>query len=105
MNRSSLQESLSKFKKVIESLDLDKRIAATKWLEGVIVSQSLTTDERDNLVKAANEYIRDVEEGEYVEAVNALMEYFTSLQRSTRRALKKENQHSISVRATEQSIG
>ena len=86
-----MHELLSKFKKTINGLDLEKRIAATKWLEGVIVSQSLTAKERDSLVKAANEYIGDVEEGEYAEAINMLMGYFASVQKSARRVLKKKN--------------
>lgn len=87
------QESLDKLKKTIKNLDRDKRIAATKWLEGVIVAQSLTTDERDNVVKAANEYIGDVKEEEFVEAVNTLIEYLTGVQRRERRALKKKNKY------------
>ena len=94
MHSSYIQESLKKFKRTIRSLDLDKRIAAIKWLEGVIVAQSLTPDERDELVKASNEYIGGFEEGEYVAAVNAMIEYLNREQRSTKRVLKKSSKRS-----------
>lgn len=99
MSRSNVRELLNKFKKTINGLDLEKRIAATKWLEGVIVSQSLTTEERDSLVKAANEYIGDVEEGEYAEAVNMLIEYFADVQKGARRVLKKKNKRPMEIKA------
>ncbi|UCB60895.1 MAG: hypothetical protein JSW72_02225 [Candidatus Bathyarchaeota archaeon] len=95
MRATHIQESLKKFKKIIKGLDLDKRVAATKWLEGVIVAQSLTPVERDELVKASNEYIGDFEEGEYVDAVNAMIEYLTHEQRSTKRTLKKRNKRLV----------
>lgn len=91
MSSSHVQESLKKFKKTIRSLDLDKRVAAVKWLEGVIVAQSLTPDERDELVKASNEYIGDFEEVEYVDAVNAMIEFLTRELRSAKRVLKKSS--------------
>ena len=90
MNASNIQESLKKFKRKIKSLDLDKRVAAAKWLEGVIVAQSLTSDERDELVTASNEYIWDFEEEEYTDAINAMIEYLTREQRSAKRVLKKK---------------
>ena len=91
MNSSLIQRSLRRFKKTMQSLDLHKRITATKWLEGIIVAQSLTTDERDRLIKASNEYIGNFEdEEEYIDAVNALMDYFTLEQKSAIRALKKK---------------
>ncbi len=96
MNSSHVRDSLNKFKNTIKSLDLDKRIAAAKWLEGVIVSQCLTAEEREGLVKAANDYIGDVEEGEYTDAVNTIIEYLARLQRSTNRALKK-NKHPMKL--------
>lgn len=61
-------------------------------LEGVIVAQSLTPDERDELVKASNEYIGDFEEGEYVDAVNAMIDYLNREQRRVKRMLKKSSQ-------------
>ncbi|MCK4477218.1 hypothetical protein KAU88_01665 [Candidatus Bathyarchaeota archaeon] len=94
MTESRSQESLKKIAQVIESLDLDRRVAAAKWLEGVIVAQILTTEERGDVVKAANEYIATVEEEETVDAVNALIEYLKRTQRSANRALKKTiNKH------------
>ena len=95
MSSSHIREALDKFKKTIKDLDLDKRIAAAKWLEGVIVSQCLTAGERESLVKAANQYIGDVEEGEYTEAVNKIIEYLMHIQRSTNRALRKRSKQSI----------
>lgn len=94
MTESRGRESLKKFAQVIESLDLDRRAAAAKWLEGVIVAQILTTEERGDVVKAANEYIATVEEEETVDAINALIEYLKRVQRSANRALKKtSNKH------------
>jgi hypothetical protein len=85
-----IQQSLKKFGKVIRGLDLDKRITAIKWLEGVIVAQSLTTEERDILVKASNDYIGSFEdEKKYQDAVNALIEYFSHEQKKVMSALKK----------------
>ena len=69
---------------IFESLDLDKRIAAAKWLEGVIVSQVLTSDERQSIVKASNEYTEFLTEEEYVDKVNALIEYLGKVQKSSR---------------------
>lgn len=91
MDKSRNREPLKKIAQTIESLDLDKRIAAAKWLEGVIVAQILTAKERETIVKAANEYIETVEEDEYADAVNALMEFLRSMQRSANRALKRAN--------------
>ena len=105
MSGSRIHKSLGKFKKTINGLNLEKRIAATKWLEGVIVAQSLTSKERDGLVKAANEYIGDVEEGKYADAVNSLIEYFGSVQKSARRALKKKGTRSIRNKAHTRANG
>jgi len=91
LNGNLIQQSLGKFKKVIQSLDLDKRITAIKWLEGVIVAQSLTTDERDRLVEASNEYIGNFSEEEYQDAVNALIDYFTLEHKSAISTLKKKS--------------
>ncbi len=83
------QQSLKKFAKAFEALALDKRIAAAKWVEGVIVAQPLSEEERGVIVKAANEYISNVDEGEYVDAVNALTGYLDKVQKRARRELKK----------------
>jgi hypothetical protein len=78
------KDSLKKLAETFESLDLDKRIAAAKWLEGVIVSQVLTSDERQSIVKASNEYTEFLTEDEYVDKVNALIEYLGKVQKSSR---------------------
>jgi hypothetical protein len=78
------KDSLKKLAEAFESLDLDKRIAAAKWLEGVIVSQVLTSDERQSIVKASNEYTEFLTEEEYVDKVNALIEYLGKVQKSSR---------------------
>jgi hypothetical protein len=90
MKGSHTQASLKKFKKTIRRLDLAKRVAASQWLQGVIVAQSLTPDERDELVQASNEYIASFEEeAEYIAAVNTLINFLTSEQRTAKRNLKK----------------
>ena len=62
-----------------------------KWLEGVIVAQSLTTDERDELVHASNEYIGSFDGEEYQDAVNALIGYFTVEKKKAITALAKKS--------------
>jgi hypothetical protein len=89
MSNDRNRESLKKFAQIIEALDLEKRISAAKWLEGVIVAQSLTVEERDSLVDASNEYIGSAGEADYVEAVNALIDYLRRVQKESNRALKK----------------
>lgn len=92
MTEGRYSKSLKKVGQVIECLDLDKQVAATKWLEGVIVAQTLTTLEREGIVKAANEYVETLEEEEeYVSAVNALIEYLERVQKKAKRTLKKRN--------------
>jgi hypothetical protein len=85
------QDSLKQLAQTIEALDLNKRIAAAKWLEGVIIVQILSDEERQEIVQAANDYIGDVAEGEYADAVNVLTSYLEKVQRRARRALKKRN--------------
>ena len=93
------QGSLKKFAITIESLDLDKQVAACKWLEGVIVAQMLTAEERKGVVEASNDYIEAVE-GEYAEAVNALIDYLRRAQKNVNRALKKKDEkHSVKNQA------
>ena len=75
---------LKKLSETFESLDLDKRIAAAKWLEGVIVSQILTADERQRIVNASNEYMDFLTEEDYEDKVNALIEYLREVQKSSR---------------------
>jgi len=92
MTEGRYRESLKKVGRVIECLDLDKQVAATKWLEGVIVAQTLTALEREGIVKAANEYVETLEEEEeYVGAVNALIEYLEHVQRKAKSTLKKKS--------------
>jgi hypothetical protein len=78
------KDPLKKLAEAFESLDLDKRIAAAKWLEGVIVSQILTADERQSIVKASNEYTEVLTEEEYEDKVNDLIEYLRKVQKSSR---------------------
>lgn len=79
--RNSVREvPLEKVAKTFESLDIDKRIAAAKWLEGVIVSQVLTADERERIINASNEYTDTFTEGEFVDKVNALIKYLQDVQ-------------------------
>jgi hypothetical protein len=74
---------LKKLAQVFESLDLNKRIAAAKWLEGVIVSQVLTSDERQTIINASNEYTEILTDEEYVDRINALIEYLRKMQESS----------------------
>jgi hypothetical protein len=71
---------LKKLAKAFERLNLNKRIAAAKWLEGVIASQVLTADEKDSIIKASNEFTENLTEEEFVDKVNALIEYLRELQ-------------------------
>jgi hypothetical protein len=77
------RDPLKKLAQVFASLDLNKRIAAAKWLEGVIVSQVLTSDERQSVINASNEYTEILTEEEYVDKVNALIEYLRKMQASS----------------------
>lgn len=88
MSRSRGHKPLKKFAQAIESLDLNKQVAAAKWLEGVIVGQVLTKAEREDIVKASNEYVEAIKEAEYVDAVNALIRYLGRVRNSANRALK-----------------
>ena len=80
MSKIHYQESLKKFAHAIENLDMKKRIAVTKWLQGVIVVQILTTEERENIVKAAIGYFKAIEEDEKTKAVEALIDYLEEVQ-------------------------
>jgi hypothetical protein len=74
------QEPLKKLAKTFESLELNKRIAAAKWLEGVIVSQVLSPDEKDRIIKASNEYTEALAEEEFEDKVNELVDYLKRVQ-------------------------
>jgi hypothetical protein len=92
MTTRHTKESLKKFKQTIRRLDLAKRIAASQWLQGVIVAQSLTQNERDALAQASNEYIGSFEEEtEYLAAVNILIDFLTNEQKLAKRSLKKRD--------------
>jgi len=106
MSRRRYRKSLKKFAQIIGRLDLSKKIAAAKWLESVITSQILTNEERESIVKAANEYIDGVEEGDYLNAVNELIEFLEREQRSAKRALKREKKRHLSESrvSTEESV-
>lgn len=82
------KEPLKKLAQTFESLTLDKRIAAAKWLEGVIVSQVLTMDERESIINASNEYTELLSEEEFVDKVNALIEYLRDVQKSSKESPK-----------------
>jgi len=88
MHNVEIKGPLKKLAQTFESLDLDKRIAAAKWLEGVIVSQVLTADERESIINASNEYTEILTEEEFVDKVNALIEYLREIQKSSRDPLK-----------------
>ncbi|MCW3981947.1 MAG: hypothetical protein NWE81_02365 [Candidatus Bathyarchaeota archaeon] len=90
MGKGRSPEPLGKLTQFIESLDLDKQVAATKWLEGVIVAQILSNEEREGIVKAANEYIGTVEEEKYLDAVNVLIEQIGRMRKRANRALKRQ---------------
>jgi hypothetical protein len=77
------QEPLKKLAKTFENLELNKRIAAAKWLEGVIVSQVLTPDEKDNIIKASNEFTEALAEEEFEDKVNELVDYLKRVQKGS----------------------
>jgi hypothetical protein len=81
MRNRGNQEPLKKLAQTFESLDLDKRIAAAKWLEGVIVAQALTPDEKESIVKASNEYTEVLTDEEFVDKINALIKYLRGVQK------------------------
>jgi hypothetical protein len=83
MRKAASKEPLKKLAQTFESLDLDKRVAAAKWLEGVIVSQVLTADEKESIIRASNEYTETLTEEEFVEKINALIEYLRKVQNSS----------------------
>jgi hypothetical protein len=84
MGNVASKETLKKIAQTFDSLDLNKRIAAAKWLEGVIVSQVLTADEKESIIKASNEYTEILTEEEFVDKVNALIEYLRKVQKSSK---------------------
>jgi hypothetical protein len=84
VNNVVSEEPLKKLAQTFESLDLDKRIAAAKWLEGVIVAQALTSDEKESIIKASNEYTETLTEEEFVDKINALIEYLQEVQESSK---------------------
>lgn len=106
MSRRRYRKSLKRFAQIIEGLDLNKKIAAARWLEGVITSQILTNEERENIVKAANDYIEGFEEEEYLNAVNELIGFLEREQRSARLALKKKKKRHLAESRvfTEESV-
>jgi hypothetical protein len=103
MSEACSPEPLRKFRQAIESLEPNKQVAAAKWLEGVIVAQALTTEEREKLVEAANEYVESLEEEEYVDSVNALVDYLGHVGKSARRARKRGRKVTSSLKQLEQA--
>ena len=97
MNDTCAQESLKKFRLTIERLEPSKQIAAAKWLEGVVVAQALTNEEREEIVEAANEYVGKAEEEKYVEAVNALVEYLELVEKNKGAERKRSKRRDVSV--------
>jgi hypothetical protein len=77
-------ESLKKLAQTFERLDLVKRTVAAKWLEGVIVSQILTSQERESIVNASNEYTESLTDDDYENKVDDLIEFLRKLQESPR---------------------
>ena len=75
-------ESLKKLAQTFERLDLVKRTVAAKWLEGVIVSQILTSQERESIVNASNEYTESLTDDDYENKVDDLIEFLRKLQES-----------------------
>ena len=84
MGNTVNNEPLRKLAQAFERLDLEKRKAAAKWLEGVIVSQILSSDERESIVKASNEYTEFLAAEEYESKVDDLIEFLRGMQKSPR---------------------
>jgi len=84
MRKVASKDPLKKLAQTFENLDLNKRIAAAKWLEGVIVSQVLTSDERKSIINASNQYTEILTEEEFVDKVNALIEYLRKVQKPSK---------------------
>ena len=84
MGNSGNRKPLKKLAKTFERLDLNKRIAAAKWLEGVIVAQVLSADEKESIIKASNEFTEILTEEEFVDKINALIEYLREVQKDSR---------------------
>ncbi len=82
MDNVANNKPLKKLAQTFERLDLEKRIAAAKWLEGVIVSQILNSEERESIVKASNEYTEILTDEDYENKVDDLIEYLRKLQES-----------------------
>ena len=82
MGSAANNKPLRKLAQTFESLTLEKRKAAANWLEGVIVSQILTVEERQLIVKASNEYTESLTDGDYESKVDDLIEYLKKLQKS-----------------------
>ena len=81
MDNTANKEPLRKLAQAFERLDLEKRKAAAKWLEGVIVSQILSSDERESIVKASNEYTEILAAEEYESKVDDLIEFLRVMQK------------------------
>ena len=53
------------FAEIVEGMILEKKIAVALWLEGVVAGQRLDQEERQNIVKAVNNYTDNLEENGY----------------------------------------
>jgi uncharacterized protein YeeX (DUF496 family) len=84
MSSAANNVSLKKLAQTFELLDLEKQKVAAKWLEGVIVSQILTSQERENIVIASNEYTESLTDDDYESKIDDLIAYLRKLQKSRR---------------------
>jgi hypothetical protein len=80
MTNAANNEPLKKLAQTFERLNSEKRIVAAKWLEGVIISQILTSQEREKIVIASNEYTESLTDEDYENKVDDLIEYLRKLQ-------------------------
>ena len=84
MTNAANNEPLKKLAQTFERLNSEKRIVAAKWLEGVIISQILTSQEREKIVIASNEYTESLTDDDYENKVDDLIEFLKKLQESPR---------------------
>lgn len=64
----------------MESLPIEKRVAAAKWLEGTVIGQMLTPEEIDSIVNVVNKYINTLKKDEYSKGINALLDFLRKIQ-------------------------
>jgi len=76
----SLEGRLKILITALKDFEVEKQIAAAKWLEGIISGQSLSDKERDGVVKAVNDYISSLEKDDYGKGINALLDFLRDVQ-------------------------